>query len=133
MAATVPRATAIAQERLFAFLSQDSEILCQELQSKTTCASVTLQRESVYCVWKTTTSLAPGTYHRRFAVDGKWQDNPECKLHVPSPFGTQNSVLKVSSNSTARSTRSNSFTPPDKPKAAKASTVSTGSFSGAQP
>jgi 1,4-alpha-glucan branching enzyme len=46
-------------------------------------------------VWRTTTSLAPGTYHYRFLVDGEWQDDPECKLRVQNPFGTQNDVIQV--------------------------------------
>lgn len=46
-------------------------------------------------VWKTTASLAPGTYHYRFFVDGEWRDDPECKVRVKNPFGTQNDVIQV--------------------------------------
>jgi 1,4-alpha-glucan branching enzyme len=46
-------------------------------------------------VWKTTTSLAPGTYHYRFVVDGEWQDDPTCRVRVQNPFGTQNDVIQV--------------------------------------
>jgi 1,4-alpha-glucan branching enzyme len=46
-------------------------------------------------VWRTTTLLAPGTYHYRFLVDGEWRDDPECKLRVQNPFGTQNDVIQV--------------------------------------
>ncbi len=46
-------------------------------------------------VWKTTTWLAPGTYHYRFLVDGEWQDDPDCTLRVRNPFGTEDAVLQV--------------------------------------
>lgn len=46
-------------------------------------------------VWKTTTSLAPGTYHYRFLVDGEWRDDPDCRIRVQNPFGTQNDVVQV--------------------------------------
>ena len=45
--------------------------------------------------WQTTVTLAPGTYHYRFLVDGEWRDDPECTLHVPNPYGAQNAVLVV--------------------------------------
>jgi 1,4-alpha-glucan branching enzyme len=45
--------------------------------------------------WKATVDLAPGLYHYRFIVDGEWQDDPECTLRVPNPFGSQNAVRKV--------------------------------------
>lgn len=46
-------------------------------------------------VWRTTVDLQPGTHHYRFLVDGQWQDDPECTVRVPNPFGTQNSVRQV--------------------------------------
>jgi 1,4-alpha-glucan branching enzyme len=46
-------------------------------------------------VWTSTTTLAPGTYHYRFFVDGEWRDDPECKLRVQNQFGTQNDVIQV--------------------------------------
>ena len=46
-------------------------------------------------VWTTTVELETGTYHYRFLVDGQWRDDPECALHVPNPFGTQDSVRQV--------------------------------------
>jgi 1,4-alpha-glucan branching enzyme len=46
-------------------------------------------------VWKATVSLAPGTYHYRFLVDGQWRDDPECTLRVTNPFGSHNSVRQV--------------------------------------
>ena len=47
-------------------------------------------------VWKATTSLAPGTYHYRFLVDGEWRDDPACTLRVGNPFGSQDAVRVVS-------------------------------------
>jgi len=46
-------------------------------------------------VWRVTASLTPGTYHYRFLVDGEWRDDPECKVRVQNPFGTQNDVVQV--------------------------------------
>ena len=46
-------------------------------------------------VWRATASLAPGSYHYRFYVDGEWRDDPECKLRVRNPFGTENDVLQI--------------------------------------
>ena len=46
-------------------------------------------------VWRATASLAPGTHHYRFVVDGEWRDDPECKLRVQNPFGTQNDVVQI--------------------------------------
>jgi hypothetical protein len=28
-------------------------------------------------------------------VDGEWQNDPECTLHVPNVYGTTNSVREV--------------------------------------
>ena len=47
-------------------------------------------------VWRCSLKLEPGTYHYRFLVDGQWQDDPECTLRLPNPFGSQNMVRKVS-------------------------------------
>lgn len=46
-------------------------------------------------IWKGTAWLAPGTYHYRFLVDNEWCDDPQCKVRVPNPFGTQNDVIQV--------------------------------------
>ena len=46
-------------------------------------------------VWKTTVTLAPGTYHYKFLVDGEWRDDPDCTLRVRNPFGTEDAVLQV--------------------------------------
>lgn len=46
-------------------------------------------------LWTTSVPLAPGTYHYRFLVDGKWRDDPECTLRVANPYGSENSVRQV--------------------------------------
>ena len=45
--------------------------------------------------WKVSVSLAPGTYHYRFLVDGEWRDDPECTLRVANPFGSEDAVRNV--------------------------------------
>ena len=47
-------------------------------------------------VWKTTVELGPGEHHYRFLVDGEWRDDPECTVRVPNPYGSQNSVRRIS-------------------------------------
>jgi len=46
-------------------------------------------------IWRATVELAPGDHHYRFLVDGEWHDDPECALHVPNPFGSQDAVRQV--------------------------------------
>lgn len=46
-------------------------------------------------LWKTTLSLASGTYEYRFLVDGQWCDDPECSVRVSNPFGAENCVRVV--------------------------------------
>jgi len=46
-------------------------------------------------VWKTFVSLAAGTYHYRFLVDGQWRDDPQCTLRIPNIFGSHNMVREV--------------------------------------
>ncbi len=45
--------------------------------------------------WKISINLDPGTYQYNFYVDGEWKNDPNCKEHVPNPFGTLNSVKRV--------------------------------------
>jgi len=45
--------------------------------------------------WTTTVELAPGTHHYRFIVDGQWQDDPDCTVRVPNPFGSQDMVART--------------------------------------
>jgi 1,4-alpha-glucan branching enzyme len=47
-------------------------------------------------VWKTSVTLAAGTYHYRFLVDGQWCDDPQCTLRIPNIFGSHNMVREVS-------------------------------------
>ena len=46
-------------------------------------------------VWKTWTSLEPGTYEYRYLVDGDWMNAPEAD-EVENPFGSTNCVERVS-------------------------------------
>ncbi len=46
-------------------------------------------------VWNTTIELPPGKHTYRFMVDGQWQDDPECTLRIPNPFGGQNMVYEA--------------------------------------
>lgn len=46
-------------------------------------------------LWKAAVTLQPGVHHYRFIVDGHWQDDPECELRVPNPYGGHNSVRSV--------------------------------------
>ncbi len=45
--------------------------------------------------WTATVELAPGTHHYRFIVDGEWQDDPDCAVRVPNPFGSQDMVARI--------------------------------------
>jgi 1,4-alpha-glucan branching enzyme len=47
-------------------------------------------------IWRVTIPLSPGEHHYRFLVDGEWRDDPECKLQIPNPFGSRDSVIRVS-------------------------------------
>ncbi len=46
-------------------------------------------------LWRTTVELKPGTHHYRFLVDGEWQDDPECALRTPNPFGSEDMLRQV--------------------------------------
>ena len=46
-------------------------------------------------VWSVAVALAPGAHAYRFIVDGQWQDDPDCTIRVPNPFGTQDMVRQV--------------------------------------
>ena len=46
-------------------------------------------------VWQAIASLLPGTHYYRFVVDGEWRDDPECKLRVQNPFGTEDAVIRT--------------------------------------
>jgi 1,4-alpha-glucan branching enzyme len=46
-------------------------------------------------LWKTTISLASGTYRYRFLVDGEWQDDPARNQRESNSYGTQNCVINV--------------------------------------
>lgn len=46
-------------------------------------------------IWRTTVELQPGAHHYRFLVDGQWRDDPECLMHVPNPYGSQDAIRQV--------------------------------------
>ncbi|MCM8786653.1 MAG: helix-turn-helix domain-containing protein [Candidatus Omnitrophica bacterium] len=46
-------------------------------------------------VWSTEIPLKPGRYQYKFLVDGQWVTDPENKLTVKNPFGTDNSLKEV--------------------------------------
>jgi 1,4-alpha-glucan branching enzyme len=46
-------------------------------------------------IWRTTVALTPGTHQYRFLVDGEWQDDPECRLRVSNPFGSEDAIREV--------------------------------------
>ena len=46
-------------------------------------------------LWQTSVHLAPGTHRYRFLVDGQWRDDPECKVRVSNPFGSQDAIRQV--------------------------------------
>jgi 1,4-alpha-glucan branching enzyme len=46
-------------------------------------------------IWRTTVELQPGPHHYRFLMDGEWRDDPECTMHVPNPYGSQDAVRQV--------------------------------------
>jgi 1,4-alpha-glucan branching enzyme len=46
-------------------------------------------------IWIATVTLPPGKHNYRFIVDGDWQDDPECTVRVPKPYGSQNMVRLV--------------------------------------
>lgn len=45
--------------------------------------------------WTAAVDLGPGTHTYRFIVDGEWRDDPECAIHVPNPFGSEDMVRRV--------------------------------------
>lgn len=47
-------------------------------------------------LWQKTLELEPGIYHYRFIVDGRWQNDPECILRIPNPYGGEDCVRHVS-------------------------------------
>ena len=55
---------------------------------------ISMQR-SADGMWRTTVALTPGTHHYRFLVDGQWRDDPECRLRVSNPFGSEDAIREV--------------------------------------
>ena len=46
-------------------------------------------------VWTAKVDLPPGRHTYRFIVDGEWRDDPECRLRVPNPFGTEDMIREA--------------------------------------
>ena len=46
-------------------------------------------------IWRATIEIEPGEYPYRFLVDGQWQDDAECPVHLPNPFGSRDAVRQV--------------------------------------
>jgi len=44
-------------------------------------------------VWNTSLMLPLGRYEYRFLIDGEWQNDPNCAIFVPNPFGSYNSTI----------------------------------------
>jgi 1,4-alpha-glucan branching enzyme len=44
--------------------------------------------------WMTSVRVTPGEHQYRFLIDGNWYTDPTTE-HVMSPFGSENSVLRV--------------------------------------
>lgn len=40
-------------------------------------------------------NLYPGTYEYLYVVDGKWRDDPNCKIHQHNRYGGHNCLLIV--------------------------------------
>jgi len=55
-------------------------------------------RKAPQGIWQAGVDLEPGTHRYRFLVDGQWIDDPECKIRVPNPFGSQDSIREVASD-----------------------------------
>ena len=49
--------------------------------------------------WSIELSLPPGDYEYLFVVDERWQTDPAGAERQPNPFGGENSVLRVPTNS----------------------------------
>jgi hypothetical protein len=46
-------------------------------------------------LWTAAVDLKPGNHTYRFIVDGEWRDDPECAIHVPNPYGSEDMVRRV--------------------------------------
>lgn len=46
--------------------------------------------------WQRELTLPPGAHEYLFVVDGHWLPDPQAGESAPNPFGTENSVVRVS-------------------------------------
>lgn len=49
-------------------------------------------------MWNKTVMLSPGIYEYKFLVDGHWTEDPRNHRLCPNCFGTQNSVLELTTS-----------------------------------
>jgi len=45
--------------------------------------------------WEINMDLKPGRYEYRFVVDEEWENDPNCTIFAPNPFGSENCVLTL--------------------------------------
>jgi len=50
--------------------------------------------------WQGELKLPPGTHEYQFVVDGQWLPDPQARESAPNPYGTVNSVIRVSAGRT---------------------------------
>jgi len=46
-------------------------------------------------IWTASVDLVPGKHSYRFIVDGEWTDDPECRIRVPNPYGSEDMIRQV--------------------------------------
>lgn len=46
-------------------------------------------------IWLASVDLPPGKHTYRFIVDSEWQDDPECTVRVPNPYGGHDMVREA--------------------------------------
>lgn len=57
--------------------------------------AIVMSRSGKSGEWAASMKLAPGEHQYRFLLDGKWYTDSATE-HVVSPFGSENSVLRIS-------------------------------------
>lgn len=91
---TTPKSTTVTQTFAFRAPAASSVLLVGDF-TQWQKAPISLKK-GANGIWRTIVPLAPGEHHYRFLVDGEWRDDPECKLQIPNPFGSRDSVIRVS-------------------------------------
>jgi len=92
---TYPKSSSNGRQQSFAFSAPDA-LSVQLVGDFTQWQERPINlRKGMDGVWRTTVELSPGTHHYRFLVDGQWQDDPECILRAPNPFGGEDMMRQV--------------------------------------